>query len=43
MHRDNTDIPVSEFIDVLNEEKQKGRIKIFGGSNYDFATLSRSK
>ena len=29
MHRDNTEIPVSEFIDVLNEEKQKGR-KIFG-------------
>ena len=38
MHRDNTDIPVSEFIDVLNEEKQKGRIKIFGGSNW---TLQR--
>ena len=33
MHRDNTEIPVSEFIDVLNEEKQKGRIKIFGASN----------
>ena len=38
MHRDNTDIPVSEFIDVLNEEKKKGRIKIFGGSNW---TLQR--
>jgi len=34
MHRDNLEIPVSEFIDVLNEEKQKGRIKIFGGSNW---------
>ncbi len=34
MHRDNEDIPVSEFIDVLNEEKQKGRIKVFGGSNW---------
>ena len=34
MHRDNLDIPVSEFIDVLNEEKQKGRIKIFGASNW---------
>lgn len=40
MHRDNTDIPVDEFIDVLNEEKNKGRIKIFGGSNW---TLSRFK
>ena len=34
MHRDNLDIHVSEFISVLNEEKQKGRIKIFGGSNW---------
>ena len=33
MHRDNIDIPVDEFIDVLNEEKSKGRINIFGGSN----------
>ena len=38
MHRDNTDIPVDEFIGVLNEEKSKGRIKIFGGSNW---TLKR--
>ena len=34
MHRDNLDIPVDEFIDVLNQEKQNGRIKIFGGSNW---------
>ena len=40
MHRDNTEIPVDEFVDVLNEEKNKGRIKIFGGSNW---TLSRFK
>ena len=40
MHRDNLDIPVDEFIDVLNQEKQKGRIKIFGGSNW---TLDRFK
>ena len=40
MHRDNTEIPVDEFIDVLNEEKNKGRIKIFGGSNW---TLDRFK
>ena len=38
MHRDNLDIPVDEFIDVLNQEKQNGRIKIFGGSNW---TLDR--
>ena len=40
MHRDNIDIPVDEFIDVLNEEKSKGRINIFGGSNW---TLERFK
>ena len=40
MHRDNLEIPVGEFIDVLNEEKNKGRIKIFGGSNW---TLERFK
>ena len=34
MHRDNLEIPVSEFMDVLNQEMTKGRIKIFGGSNW---------
>ena len=38
MHRDNIDVSVDEFIDVLNKEKDKGRIKIFGGSNW---TLNR--
>ena len=38
MHRDNIEVPVDEFIDVLNKEKEKGRIKIFGGSNW---TLNR--
>jgi aryl-alcohol dehydrogenase-like predicted oxidoreductase len=34
MHRDNIEVPVSEFMDALNKEKEKGRIKIFGGSNW---------
>lgn len=34
LHRDNPEIPVGEFIDVLNEHKKAGRIKIFGGSNW---------
>jgi len=38
MHRDNFEISVDEFIDVLNKEKDAGRIKIFGGSNW---TLNR--
>jgi len=34
MHRDNPEIPVAEFVDVLNEHKKAGRIKAFGGSNW---------
>lgn len=34
MHRDNPEIPVGEFVDVLNEHKRAGRIKAFGGSNW---------
>ncbi len=34
MHRDNPDIPVGKFIDVLNEHVKAGRIKAFGGSNW---------
>ncbi len=34
MHRDNPDVPVGEFVDALNRLKAKGRIGIFGGSNW---------
>lgn len=34
MHRDNPEVPVGEFIDVLNEHVRAGRIKRFGGSNW---------
>ena len=34
MHRDNTDVPVAEFVDVLNEQLKAGRFKAFGGSNW---------
>ncbi|MEX0886533.1 MAG: aldo/keto reductase [Phycisphaeraceae bacterium] len=34
MHRDNPDVPVGEFVDVLNEQQRAGRIGIFGGSNW---------
>jgi len=40
MHRDNLEIPVGEFMDVLNNEVNKRRIKIFGASNW---TLERFK
>jgi len=34
MHRDNPDIPVGEFVDVLNQLVSKKRLGIFGGSNW---------
>ena len=34
LHRDNTRVPVGEFVDVLNEHKDAGRIGVFGGSNW---------
>jgi aryl-alcohol dehydrogenase-like predicted oxidoreductase len=34
LHRDNPEIPVGEFVDVLNEHRDAGRIGVFGGSNW---------
>ncbi len=34
MHRDNPDIPVGEFIDVMNQHVRAGRMKAFGVSNW---------
>jgi predicted dehydrogenase/aryl-alcohol dehydrogenase-like predicted oxidoreductase len=35
MHRDNTDIPVGEFVDAMDAEVKAGRIRgPFGGSNW---------
>ncbi len=34
MHRDNPEIPVGEFVDVMNEHQRAGRIRVFGGSNW---------
>ena len=34
LHRDNPEVPVGEFVDVLNEHRSAGRINQFGGSNW---------
>jgi predicted dehydrogenase/aryl-alcohol dehydrogenase-like predicted oxidoreductase len=34
LHRDNEDVPVGEFVDVLNEHHRAGRVRAFGGSNW---------
>ncbi len=39
MHRDNPEIAVEEFVDVLDAEVRRGRIRVFGGSNWTPARL----
>lgn len=34
LHRDNPEIPASEFVDVLSDLVARGRIHAFGGSNW---------
>ncbi len=34
LHRDNPQVPVGEFVDVLNEHHRAGRMRAFGGSNW---------
>lgn len=34
MHRDNPDVPVGEFVEAIARERDKGRIGIWGGSNW---------
>ena len=42
MHRDNLDIPVGEFVDVLNEHYDAGRIGPFGGSNWSLQRIQQA-
>jgi predicted dehydrogenase/aryl-alcohol dehydrogenase-like predicted oxidoreductase len=42
MHRDNTDIPAAEFVDVLNELRDEGRVSVFGGSNWSFERFAEA-
>ncbi|WP_343715160.1 aldo/keto reductase [Inquilinus sp.] len=34
LHRDNPEVPVGEFVDVLDALHREGRIGVFGGSNW---------
>ncbi len=38
LHRDNLDVPAGEFIDALNAEHNRGRVRLLGASNW---TLER--
>ena len=43
LHRDNADIPVSEFIDALNEIKTEGLINTIGASNWELDRFSSAR
>ncbi len=43
MHRDNTDVPVGEFVDAMDAEVKRGRIRgIFGGSNWTCERMDKA-
>lgn len=42
MHRDNTDIPVGEFIDVLDSQVQAGRMHAYGFSNWTLPRVAEA-
>ncbi|AZN42472.1 aldo/keto reductase [Paenibacillus albus] len=42
LHRDDTNVPVGEIVDILNEHIEAGRIRTFGGSNWTTARLQEA-
>ena len=42
LHRDNPDVPVGEWIDVLSAERAAGRIRAFGGSNWSLSRVQEA-
>ncbi|SEM59977.1 aldo/keto reductase [Paenibacillus sp. OV219] len=42
LHRDDTNVPVGEIVESLNEHIEAGRIRTFGGSNWTTARLQEA-
>lgn len=42
LHRDDPGVPVSEILDMLHEEVERGRIRAFGGSNWTSQRLAEA-
>ena len=40
LHRDNLDVPVGDFVDVLNRHQESGQVSVFGGSNWSLARVA---
>ena len=43
LHRDNNEIPVSEFIDALNQIRDEGLINLIGASNWELGRFSEAR
>lgn len=39
MHRDNLEVPIGEWVEALNEHKNAGKMREFGGSNWSIERL----
>jgi predicted dehydrogenase/aryl-alcohol dehydrogenase-like predicted oxidoreductase len=42
LHRDNLEVPVGDFVDVLNEHQKAGRLRAFGGSNWSLSRVDEA-
>jgi aryl-alcohol dehydrogenase-like predicted oxidoreductase len=42
LHRDDPTVPVAEIVDFMNEERKRGRIRYFGGSNWTAARIEEA-
>lgn len=42
MHRDNPDVPAGEFVSLLNDLRNAGKIRAFGGSNWTMERLEEA-
>lgn len=40
IHRDNEQVPIGEWVDVLNQELRAGRMRVFGLSNFSIPRLT---
>ena len=43
LHRDNSEVPVAEFIDALTEIKEEGLIDLIGASNWELDRFSEAR
>lgn len=42
IHRDNPDVPAGEFVDVLDELRSEGKMRLYGGSNWTMERLNEA-